>query len=193
MRQLYTYVNRYASHPNAELALFLVAFAEASFFPVKPDVLLIAMVIVNHKRAFRYAFICTAGSVIGGVFGYMIGLAAYQTVGSMALDFYGGQEGFTTLQDWYHNFDVYIVGVAGFSPIPYKIFTLFSGFMGMNITSFITASIIARGARFFLISWLLWRGGASVKGWIETNLYPMTMAASIGLIFAIVLIKYMLQ
>lgn len=193
MRQLHTYVNRYAAHPNAELALFLVAFCEASFFPVQPDVLLIAMVILNHRRAFRYAFICTAGSVIGGVFGFLVGLAAYQTVGSMALEFYGGGDSFATLQEWYHNHDVYIVGVAGFSPIPYKIFTLFSGFMGMNIASFITASIIARGARFFLISWLLWRGGASVKGWIETNLYPLTMAASTVLIFAIVLIKYILQ
>lgn len=193
MRQLYAYVSRFANHPYAELALFSVAFAEASFFPVQPDVLLIAMVILNHQRAFRYALVCTAGSVIGGVFGYLVGLALYQTIGSTALEFYGGTESFLGLQAWYHTYDAYIVGVAGFSPIPYKYFTLFSGFMGSHITEFIMASIISRGARFFLIAWLLWRGGASMKGWIETNLYPMTMAASIMLIFTIVLVKYILE
>lgn len=193
MRHLHGYVSRLANHPYAELALFSVAFAEASVLPVQPDVLLIAMVILNHQRAFRYAFICTAGSVIGGVFGYLVGLALYQIIGSAALEFYGGMASFSAFQAWYHTYDAYIVGVAGFSPIPYKYSTLFSGFMGSHITEFITASVIARGARFFLISWLLWRGGASVKGWIETNLYPLTMAASIVLIFSIVLIKYILE
>lgn len=193
MGQLYNYVSRLAAHPQAELALFGVAFAEASFFPIQPDVLLISLIILNHQKAFRYAFVCTLGSVIGGVFGYLVGLVAYQTIGQWAIDFYGGGASFATLQDWYQNFDVYIVGVAGFSPIPYKIFTLFSGFMSIDMLGFIMASIIARGARFFLIAWLLWRSGTSIKGWIETNLYPLTMAASIVLIFTIVLLKYLLQ
>lgn len=193
MKQLYAHVSRMANHPRADFVLFLVAFAEASFFPVQPDFLLIAMVILNHQHAFRYALICTVGSVMGGVFGYLVGFVLFKAIGISALNFYGGTESFMIFRDWYHTYDGYIIGVAGFSPIPYKIFTLFSGFMSSNISEFIIASILSRGARFFFISWFLWRGGASVKGWIETNLYPMTMAASIALIFSIVLIKYLLQ
>ena len=192
MRQFDVNINRLANHPRANWVLFFVAFAEAFAFPIQPDFLLIAMVILNHQHAFRYAFICTAGSVIGGVFGYFLGWGLYQTIGSTALNFYGGMDSFITLRDWYHIYDVYIIGVAGFSPIPYKIFTVFSGFMGSDLTEFMTASVISRGARFFMISWFLWRSGAFVKNWIETNLYPMTMAASIILIFGIVLMRYLL-
>lgn len=182
-----------AAHPRAEWALFAVAFIESSFFPIPPDVLLIPMIIVKQKHAFRYAFICTAGSVIGGIFGYSIGLFAYDTIGQTAIAFYGLQESFDTLAEWYGSFDVYIVAVAGFSPIPYKVFTIFSGFMQADFVGFVLASILSRGARFFLIAWLLWRGGVSLKGWVETNLYPLTMAASIVLIFSIVLVKYITQ
>lgn len=192
-RQLYSQVMHLAAHPRAELALFLVAFVESSFFPIPPDMMLIPMIIVNQSRAFRYAFICTAGSVLGGIFGYSIGLFAYETIGQTAIAFYGLQDSFKALSDWYAGFDVYIVAVAGFSPIPYKIFTIFSGFMQANFTGFVLASILSRGARFFLIAWLLWRGGVSLKGWVETNLYPLTMAASIVLIFTIVLVKYLVQ
>lgn len=192
-RQLYNKILSLAAHPRADLALFIVAFVESSFFPIPPDVLLIPMVIVNQKRAFRYATICTAGSVIGGIFGYTIGMFFFDTIGQTAIKFYGLQEGFSTLAEWYANFDVYIVAVAGFSPIPYKVFTIFSGFMHADFTGFVLASILSRGARFFLIAWLLWRGGVSLKGWVETNLYPLTMAASIVLIFTIVLVKYIAQ
>jgi len=193
VRQLYRQILHMAAHPRAEWALFLVAFVESSFFPIPPDVLLIPMVIVNQQRAFRYAFVCTAGSVLGGILGYSIGLFAYEAIGQTAIRFYGLQEGFDALSVWYANFDVYIVAVAGFSPIPYKVFTIFSGFMQAEFVGFIMASILSRGARFFLIAWLLWRGGVSLKGWVETNLYPLTMAASIVLIFSIVLVKYLVQ
>lgn len=193
LKQLYNYILRLASHKNAELALFVMAFAESSFFPIPPDTLLIPMVIVNFNRAFRTAFICTLGSVLGGLFGYFIGAVAFDTVGRAAIHFYHLQSEFDVLQSWYRAYDVYIVGVAGFSPIPYKVFTIFSGFMHINISGFIVASALSRGARFFLIAWLLWRGGPSFKGWIETNLYPITMASSIALIIAIVLVKYVAQ
>ena len=192
-KQLYNKVLQMAAHPQAELALFIVAFVESSFFPVPPDMILIPMIIVNQRRAFRYAFICTTGSVIGGIFGYFIGMFAFDSIGHRAIEFYGLSHSFQTLTDWYTNFDVYIVAVAGFSPIPYKVFTIFSGFMHADFVGFVLASILSRGARFFLISWLLWRGGASLKGWVETNLYPLTMAASIVLIFCIVLVKYIAQ
>jgi len=193
LKQLYNWVLHMASHPRAELVLFAVAFAESSFFPIPPDALLIPMIIVNFDRAFRYALVCTIGSVLGGVFGYAIGAVAFDSVGQWAVNFYGMQESFDVLKGWYQEYDVYIVGVAGFSPIPYKVFTIFSGFMQANLASFIIASFISRGARFMLVAWLLWRGGPRFKTWIETNLYPLTMAAGIILIMGIVLVKFLMQ
>jgi membrane protein YqaA with SNARE-associated domain len=193
IKQLYHWVLQMASHPQAVWVLFFVSFAESSFFPIPPDALLIPMIIVNFDKAFWYAFVCTLGSVLGGIFGYIIGAFAYESVGQWAVNFYNMEDSFTVLQKWYHEYDVYIVGVAGFSPIPYKVFTIFSGFMEAHLPSFIMASAISRGARFFLIAWLLWRGGPRFKTWIETNLYPLTMAAGILLIMGIVLVKYILQ
>lgn len=189
-KELYNRVLRMASHPKAEWALFAIAFIESSVFPIPPDVLLIPMVLVNFDKAFRFALICTIGSVFGGVLGYGIGAAFFETAGQWVINFYNMQDGFTTLQTWYKEYDVYIVGVAGFSPIPYKLFTITTGAMGGDLDKFIAASAISRGARFFLIAWLLWRGGAPFKQWIETNLYPLTMAASIVFILGIVLIKF---
>ncbi|MBI1362654.1 MAG: DedA family protein [Proteobacteria bacterium] len=193
IKQLYNWVLQMASHPQAEMVLFIVAFAESSFFPIPPDALLIPMIIVHFDKAFRYALVCTAGSVLGGIFGYAIGALAFDSIGQWAVSFYGMQDSFELLQKWYREYDVYIVGVAGFSPIPYKVFTIFSGFMHAYLPSFVMASTISRGARFFLIAWLLWRGGPRFKTWIETNLYPLTMAAGIILIMAIVLVKFLLQ
>lgn len=192
-KELYNKVLRLASHPKAELALFAVAFAESSFFPIPPDVLLIPMVLVRFDRAFRYATVCTVGSVLGGILGYFIGATFYGTVGSGIISFYNLQDGFAAFQGWYQLYDAYIVAVAGFSPIPYKIFTIASGMMGADLEKFIVASALSRGARFFLIAWLLWRGGAPFKQWVETNLYPLTMAASIVFILGIVTIKFLFK
>ena len=193
VRSLYQSVLNLASHPKAELALFLLAFAESSFFPIPPDALLIPMVIVNFNKAFRYAFICTAGSVLGGIFGYLLGYAFYDTVGQPIIALYEAQHLFAKFQGWYHEYDVYIVGVAGFSPIPYKVFTIASGMLHADLWNFILASVLSRGARFFLVAWLLWRGGPAFKGWIETNLYPLTMAAGIVFILGVVAIKILFQ
>lgn len=189
IRDLYDYVLRLANHPKAELALFVVAFAESSFFPIPPDVMLIPMVLVRMDRAFRYAFVCTMGSVLGGVVGYFIGQIFYDAVGNNIIAFYGLQDSFQTLKQWYAEYDVYIVGVAGFSPIPYKLFTITSGMLEADLVKFFFASLISRGARFFIVAWLLWRGGRRFKGWIEYNLNPLTMAACIALIMFIVMVK----
>jgi membrane protein YqaA with SNARE-associated domain len=192
-RELYEKVLKLASHPHAEMWLFAVAFAESSFFPIPPDVLLIPMVIVNFDRAFRYALICTAGSVLGGVAGFMIGSIFYDTLGTNIISFYGMDNAFDKFKTWYAEYDIYIIGVAGFSPIPYKIFTIASGMLQADLMKFVIASTISRGARFFIISWLLWRGGASFKGWIEHNFKVITMVVSAALILAIVLLKFMVE
>lgn len=189
LKNLYHRVLGYASHPRAEMALFIVAFVESSFFPIPPDILLIPMVLVAFDKAFRYAFVCTLGSVLGGIFGYAIGYFFFDTVGGSILDAYHLTDKFALLQQWYAEYDIFIVGAAGFSPIPYKVFTLLSGVMQADFMQFVMASIVSRGARFFLIAWLLWRGGPRLKGWIETNFYPLTMAATVVLILLFVVGK----
>jgi membrane protein YqaA with SNARE-associated domain len=189
MRTLYDRVLHYAARPEAPWVLFIVAFAESSIFPIPPDVLLIPMVLVAFDRAFYYATICTLGSVLGGIAGYAIGYFVFGTVGQPIVDFYGAQETFDALQAWYAEYDVFIVGAAGFSPIPYKIFTILSGFMQADIGQFFLASLLSRGARFFLIAWLLWRGGPRFKGWIEKNFYPLTMAGTVIILLLLVLVK----
>ena len=189
IRSLYNTTLRFANHPKAEWVLFVLAFIESSFFPIPPDVLLIAMVIANFDRAFRYAFICTLGSVLGGIAGYALGYFFYDSIGQPIIDFYGVGDKFASFQDWYDAYDVYIVAVAGVSPIPYKVVTIASGMLQANFMNFVAASAISRAFRFFLIAWLLWRGGASFKVWLEKNLYPLTMALGIVFIMVVVLIK----
>ncbi len=192
-KELYEKVLKLAAHPHAEMWLFAVAFAESSFFPIPPDVLLIPMIIVNFDKAFRYALICTIGSVTGGIVGFMLGAYFYDTIGTSIISFYGMDGAFAKFSQWYAEYDVYIVGVAGFSPIPYKIFTIASGMLQADMTRFIIASAISRGARFFIIAWLLWRGGSSFKGWIEHNFKVITMVVSVILIVVIVLLKFMAE
>lgn len=189
IRTLYDTTLRFSNHPRAEWVLFIVAFMESSFFPIPPDVLLIPMVIANFDKAFRYALICTLGSVLGGIAGYALGYFFFDSIGMQVVQFYGAAEKFETFRQWYSSYDVYIVAVAGISPIPYKVVTIASGMLQANFVNFVAASAISRGFRFFLISWLLWRGGASFKGWLEKNLYPLTMALGIVFILLVVLFK----
>ncbi len=192
LKQLYDYVLRMAAHPKAPYVLFAVSFIESSIFPIPPDVILIPMIIVNFDKAFWYATICTVGSVLGGIAGYAIGALLFDTVGQNIIAFYEIESQFEVLKEWYAEYDVFIVGAAGFSPIPYKIFTIMSGLLAANLPAFIVASILSRGARFFLIAWLLWRGGPAFKGWIENNFYPLTMAATVVIILGFVLLKVVL-
>src|SRR5690606_22510643 len=116
----------------------------------------------------------------------------YAAIGSWAIEFYNLTASFANLQAFYHAYDFYIVAMTGFSPLPYKFITFFSGFMDTDLREFITASIFSRGARFFLVAWLLWRFGPTFKGWIETNFYPITMVASVVMMLGIVLLQYLM-
>jgi membrane protein YqaA with SNARE-associated domain len=128
----------------------------------------------------------TLGSVLGGVFGYIMGAMFQQEIGMKIIDFYGMTGNFDMIKAWYQEWDYLIVGTAGFSPIPYKIFTITSGMFNIDFAGFVTVSFLSRGARFFLIAWILWRGGPELKVWIERNLYPLTMFAGIAIILAVV-------
>jgi membrane protein YqaA with SNARE-associated domain len=185
-KALYEKVAAFATSKNAGWYLFAIAFAESTFFPIPPDILLIPLCILVVNKAFKFAFIATLGSVLGGVVGYFIGVFFQDSIGMGIINFYGLHDKFDLIKQWYNDYDVLIVGTAGFSPIPYKIFTITSGMFDINFASFIVVSAISRGARFFLIAWILWRGGPELKTWIERNLYPLTMLTGIGVILIVV-------
>ena len=190
---LYEKVSSFATSKNAGWYLFIIAFAESTFFPIPPDVLLIPLCILVPKRAFSFALMTTSGSVLGGSIGYMIGMLFQDSIGMNIINFYGFADKYAEIEAWYQAHSFLIISAAGFSPIPYKIFTITSGMFDVNFTNFLIGSIFSRGARFFLIAWLIWRGGPKLKNWIEKNLYAVTMVSAIALVLGVVLFKLLLK
>lgn len=167
-RNLYDWVLGWGESKHGSTALFVMSLAEASFFPVPPDALLIGLCMGAHKRWLRFALICSAGSVIGGALGYLIGYAAYEIIGESILSFVASlsgadpQEMLKLAQYWFNEKEIWgqpvgpwAVGVAGFTPIPYKVFTIAAGFFEMSFPIFILASAISRSARFFMVAGLI--------------------------------------
>ena len=167
VRRSYDWVLHWAETPYGSPALFILAFAESSFFPIPPDVLLIALAIGATSKSFRFATICTVGSVLGGMLGYCIGLAFFELIGIRILDFYGVMDKFEIVREMYLKYDVWFVGIAGFTPIPYKIFTIAAGTFGMSFLPFVLISAVTRGARFFIVSALIWKFGKPIKSFID--------------------------
>ena len=188
IRPLYDWTFRLAAHPQAKWALFLVAFAESSFFPIPPDVLLIPLVLARPAEAWRLALICLAGSVSGGIVGYALGFFLYTTIGVPILSFYGYENGMAALAAAYDVYGGWMVLASAFSPIPYKVFTIASGAMQYDVLNFILFSIIGRGARFILIAGLLYKIGPPIRDFIEKRLGFMTLLAIILLIGGFLLI-----
>ena len=167
MRRLYDWVLSWAESPYGSWALFFLAFAESSFFPIPPDVLLIALAVGVHKKAFRFAAICTAGSVMGGMVGYLIGWQFMELVGNHIVALLGLADKFGIAESWYRAWDVWVVFIAGFTPIPYKVFTIAAGLFKINFSLFVVASVVGRAGRFFLVASLLFFFGPQVKGFID--------------------------
>lgn len=190
IRKLYDWTLRIAAHRHARLGLFGLAFAESSIFPLPPDLVLIPMCIAERKKAFLYAGICTLGSVIGGIFAYIVGYFLYDTIGVRILDFYGYQEQFDRFQGLYNAYGAWIVLAGGFTPIPYKLITIASGVAQMNIGAFILFSVIGRASRFFIIATLLWKFGAPIKDFIEKYMGILTIIFFTLLIGGFIAIKY---
>ena len=166
-RKMYNWVLHWADTSYGIPALFILAFTESSFFPIPPDVLLIALAIGATAKSFRFASICTAGSVLGGMLGYYIGMMFFELIGYKILDFYGFLDKFALVKEMYLRYDVWFVGIAGFTPIPYKVFTIAAGTFGMNFPVFIVVSALSRGARFFIVSALIWKFGKNIKDFID--------------------------
>jgi len=199
IRKLYDWVLHFANTPHGAIALFLLAFAESSFFPIPPDTLLIALVLGAQKKAFRFAAICTTGSILGAVFGYAIGHFLWWTSSNeftgIANFFFNNIPSFThqtfySIKEMYDQYDFWIIFTAGFTPIPYKIITISSGAFNINVIMFIIASIISRGARFFLVAFLIWKFGPQIKGFIDKYFNWLAIAFTVLLIGGFVAIKY---
>lgn len=189
MHDLYQWTMNLASGPKAVWALCAIAFIESSFFPIPPDLLLIPLVLARRTSAFRIAALTTISSVLGGAFGYAIGYFLYQSVGIPVLDFYHATAQFERFCAAYNEYGAWIVFGAGLTPFPYKVVTIASGVTHMNFIVFILASVIARGMRFYLVAWLLWKWGEPMKKWIEKNLGWLSVVFFILLIGSFFLIK----
>lgn len=192
LRRLYDWVLHWAETPYGSWALFLLAFAESSFFPVPPDVLLIALAISIPAKAFRYALICSLGSLLGGVAGYVIGYQFMDLVGFRIVDFYGFAEQYHAVGNLYNRYNAWAVGIAGFTPIPYKVFTISAGAFKINFVIFLIASAISRSARFFLVGWLIYKFGPGIRMFIDRYFNILAFVFVALLIGGFILIKYLL-
>ena len=170
IRRLYRWVLHWAETPYGVAALFVIAFAESSFFPIPPDVLLIALAFSIPKKSFRYATICTVGSVLGGIFGWLIGLQFYDTIGVRIITALHYEKEFSLVQSYYaKNAFLYIL-LAAFTPIPYKVFTIGAGVCHIALPILIAASILGRAGRFFLVGGSIYFFGPRIKPFLEKYL-----------------------
>jgi membrane protein YqaA with SNARE-associated domain len=200
IRKLYDWVLHWADTKYGAAALFILAFAESSFFPIPPDALLIALVLGSQKKAFKFAAICSIASVTGALFGYVIGHFLWWTPANeftgIATFFFNNipsftPEAFYKIQKMYEQYDFWIIFTAGFTPIPYKIITISSGAFSINIIMFIVASVFSRGARFFLVAFLIWKFGPQIKTFIDKYFNWLAIAFTVLLIGGFVAIKYL--
>jgi len=170
LRRIYDWCIDAAHKPYALWILGVVSFAESSFFPVPPDVMLIPMSLARPQRAWLYASVCTATSVLGGILGYAIGALLYDSIGHWLIQFYGYGDKVEAFREAYARWGTLIILLKGVTPIPYKIVTITSGFAGYNIWLFVVFSFVARGMRFYLTAFLLSRYGAQARVIIEERL-----------------------
>ena len=199
VKRLYDWVLSWGNSRWGGLALFLLALAESSFFPIPPDVLLIALCLGAVVHSFRYATICLGGSIIGAMIGYAIGFFLWQTPAgeftALANWFFTNifsEDSFHNVGDLYDQYNFWIVFTAGFTPLPYKLFTITGGLFHINFTMFILASIVSRGLRFFLIAGLIWKFGAPIKTFIDKYFNLLAIVFTILLIGSFLLIGKLL-
>lgn len=199
LRKLYDWVLHWAETPYGPVALFILAFAESSFFPIPPDALLIALVLGATTKAFKFALNCTIASVLGALLGYTIGHFLWWTPSneftSIALFFFNNIPGFTQklffdVQNMYDKFNFWIVFTAGFTPIPYKVITISAGAFNIDVIMFVIASVISRGARFFLVAFLIWKFGPQIRNFIDKYFNWLAIAFTVLLIGGFVAINY---
>ena len=201
LRNLYDWVLKWSNSKYGPLMLGLMAFAEASFFPIPPDVLLIPLALGLRTKAFRLAFICSLGSILGAIFGYVIGsylwwegVNQFSWLARLFFDVIPGftPEIFYLIQTKYEIWNFWVVFTAGFTPIPFKVITISAGAFDINFILFVIASTLSRSARFFLLSALIWKFGESMRDFIDKYFNLLAIIFMILLIGSFVLIKYVI-
>jgi membrane protein YqaA with SNARE-associated domain len=191
IRKLYDWTLRMADHPHALWVLALIAFAEASFFPTPPDLLMIPMILARPSRAWLIALVATSASVTGGMLGYAIGALAFEGIGQPILAMMGKADAMEAFNARFVDAGFWAVLGAGITPFPYKVITIMAGWTSMPLATFVVTSILARGLRFFLVAGLLWYFGAPVKAFVERWLGLVFTLFFVALIGGFVLIKYL--
>ncbi len=192
LRRLYEWVLSWAEHRSALWALFGLSFAEASFFPVPPDVLLMAMAIGKPRRALRFALVCLAGSLLGGLFGYLLGYHFYALIGKPIIGLYSAGDQYEKVRELFKTWNAVAVAVAGFTPIPFKVFTIAAGAFRVNLLTFFLAAAASRSARFFLVAGLIYYFGPAVKEKIDRYFNQLTVLFMILLVGGFLVLKYVL-
>lgn len=191
MRGLYDWTIHWAEKPQGTWALFLIAFAESSFFPIPPDVLLIALCVGAVTKSYRFALVCTLGSLLGGIAGYGIGLYGFEIIGQPIVKAYHGQAVMEKIKVWYDTYGFWGNLLAAVTPIPYKVFTIASGAFEFSFASFMLASVVGRSLRFFAVATLLYFFGPSIKAFLEKYFNLCAWVFMILLIGGFILLKYL--
>jgi membrane protein YqaA with SNARE-associated domain len=191
LRRLYDWTLSWADRPGGTWALFGLAVAESSFFPIPPDVLLMALSLGRPRRALWFAVVCTIGSVIGGVIGYFIGLLVFEQIGRPVLEFYHAMETFQRVKVLYEQNLVLALGSAAFTPIPFKVFTIAGGAFEVPLVPFIAISAVGRAGRFFLVAGLLRLFGPPIKMFIDRYFNILTLVFFVLLALGFYVIKFM--
>jgi len=189
LRNLYDRVLALAANRRAPVYLGAVSFTESSFFPIPPDAMLIPMCLARPSRAWYYALICTITSVLGGILGYAIGFYLFDMLAAPVLRTYGYTDALARFQGWYERWGAAVILIKGLTPIPYKIVTIASGAAHFDFWTFLAASVVTRGARFFLLAGLLRRFGDPIRDFIERRLTLVTSAAAAAIVLGFLALK----
>lgn len=191
IRKAKEWMESFATKPYAFQALFIISFIEASFFPLPPDILLLAIAISAPKMGFKAAFWCTIGSVLGGIGGYYIGMGLMETVGNRIVEFYHAQEMWQLIVAKYNSeVGIWFLAIASFTPVPYKVATIAAGAVNMEFFSFVGVSLIGRAARFLLVGGLIYYVGPKIKVYIDKYFDKLSIAFVLLLVGGFVAIKY---
>ncbi len=192
VRRLYDWVVSWADRPSGPAALFGIAAAESVFFPVPPDVLLIPLCLGSPRKAFRLAALCTVGSVVGALGGYWVGSSLYETVGRPIIEMYGYTSEYEAVGRMYRDNLVVSLGAAGFTPIPYKVFTIAAGGFRVPIGAFVAISAVSRAGRFFLVAGLLRLFGEPIREFIDRWFNLLTVALAALVVGGFVVVRWLL-
>jgi membrane protein YqaA with SNARE-associated domain len=194
VRRLYDWVLSFSERPGGSWALFGFSFAESSFFPIPPDPLLVALALGKPKRALWFAAVCALGSVLGGLAGYAIGWGIWQVVEPYFFAYVPGvtPEAFLGVQRLYDRYDFWAIFAAGFTPIPYKVFTLSAGVFSISLPIFLFASTVSRSARFFLVAGLIYAYGPPIQAFIDRHFDRLAWLFLVLLVGGFVVVRYLL-